>query len=227
MDNKLWLFDYNQGISYEAFSSCEDSKNDIFNYLNSNFFLKNKTILEVGAGSGKFTSFLANKSSNLIVVEKSEALMQINYAKNNKASNIKFIRSDIKDVVIDDQSVDIIFLGWSLTSMRDIFSIIFRKFERFLKPEGKIILVENAGDDEFSKIVGIEDFTKNITKSYISYGFTQKQIIKTIINLPNKETFYNAFPGKRNVPLPSLQIQHNVLILEMDKNTLTKLNTKG
>ncbi len=227
MDNNLWLFDYDKGIAYEEFSKCEDSDEVIFYYLNTKYDLQNKTILEVGAGSGKFTAFLAEKNSKLLVVEKSAPLMQINKNKNSTYNNITFILSDIKDVVIDDDSIDFIFLGWSLTSMRNIFNSVFRKFQKMLKSEGKIILIENGGNDEFCKLMGIETFTKEMRRIYKDFGFVEKQLIKTTIKLPNTTVFYDAFPNKRNTTLKSLIIKHNVLVLEMGAAELMQINTKG
>ena len=61
MDKNLWLFDYNQGAAYEEFSKSEDVFDIIDGYLSSQYDFKDKTILEVGAGSGKFTSFLSRE----------------------------------------------------------------------------------------------------------------------------------------------------------------------
>ncbi len=99
--------------------------------------------------------------------------------------------------------------------MIESLDVIFRIFRNVLRKDGIILLVENAGDDEFSKIVGIEEFTSEIKNAYVNMGFTQRKIINTLIRLPCEDVFYNVFPNKNNVKLPSLDIQHKVLILEM------------
>lgn len=215
INNGLWLFDYSQGIAYEKFSKCEDFFGAIESYLLKTYNFQGKTILEVGAGSGKFTSFLSEQCSKLYVVEKSPNLMQINRDKNINAKNVEFILSDVVELKLEEGSIDIIFGGWSVTSMRESFYKIFEIFKNVLKKDGMIILVENAGDDEFSKIADIEKFSSDMEKTYNEMGFISKKIIDTIIRLPERQVFYDAFPNKNSVKLPFLDIRHKVLILEM------------
>lgn len=221
-NNDLWLFDYNQGFAYEEFSKSEDINGLINEYLLKNYDFKNKTVLEIGAGSGKFTSFLSKSCSKLYVVEKNKVLMEINHSKNDDKNNIDFILSDIKDLKMKKNSIDVIFAGWSMTSMRNLFDIIFKIFKKILQKNGIILLIENAGNDEFSKITNIEKFTLDIEKTYIKMGFIEKEIINTIIRLPHENIFYDAFPNKNKISLASLDIQHRVLILEMPAFNLQK-----
>jgi len=220
MNNGLWLFDYNQGTAYEAFSKGQDFFSAIFKYLSDNYDFRDKIILEVGAGSGKFTNFLSEKCSKLYVVERSANLMQINHDKNFNAGNIEFILSDVKDLTMAPSSVDVIFAGWSLTSMRESLDIIFDNFRKILRKDGLIISVENAGYDEFCKIMGIDEFTSEMKDTYINMGFLPKETIDTTIKLPHENVFYNAFPNKKEVKLSSLDIQHRVLVLEMQASVL-------
>ncbi|MDD5396649.1 MAG: class I SAM-dependent methyltransferase [Candidatus Moranbacteria bacterium] len=220
INNDLWLFDYNQGAAYEAFSKCQDVFRVIETHLQNNFDFKEKVILEIGAGSGKFTPFLAKQCSKLYVVERSASLMQINRDKNIHAINTEFILSDVKDLAMKPNSIDVIFAGWSLTSMREYFGIILESFRKFLRKDGIILLVENAGNDEFCKIMNLEEFTSIMKNVYVDMGFTQRKVVSTTIKLPCKNVFYDAFPNKKEAMLPSLEIQHKVLILEMQSSVL-------
>lgn len=215
LNNDLWLFDYNQGAAYEEFSKSEDVFKVINTYLLDNYDFKDKIILEIGAGSGKFTSFLSEVCSKLYVVESNASLMQINRNKNCDADNVEFILSDVRELVMEPNSVDIIFASWSVTSMRESFDVVFEILKKILRKDGMILLVENAGNDEFSKIMGIEKFTSEMKNAYVNMGFIQKKVVDTIIKLPHVDVFYNVFPNKKNVKLSSLEIQHKVLILEM------------
>lgn len=215
MKDNLWLFDYNQGEAYEAFSQSEDVFHSINSYLLGNYDFNGKTILEIGAGSGKFTSLLAESCEKLYVVERSKSLMKINQNKNFGKKNTEFILTDVRELNMPPNSIDIIFAGWSLTSMRDSFDVVFENLHGMLREDGIILSIENAGGDEFAKIVGIEEFTSTITKIYIDMGFVIKNNITTTIRLPHKTIFYNAFPDKTDIDLTSLAIQHRVLVLEM------------
>ncbi|MDO8513269.1 MAG: methyltransferase domain-containing protein [bacterium] len=220
MNKDLWRFDYNQGVAYEEFSRCQDAFGIIDGYLSSQYDFKGKTILEVGAGSGKFTSFLSRECSKLYVVERSTSLMQINRDKNLGANNVEFMLTDARDLIILPSSVDLIFAGWSLTSMRDSFDIVFRKLGDILRADGMILAIENAGNDEFCELLGINEFTEGMRSTYADLGFFSRTVVGTVIRLPRKGVFYNAFPGKWNVKLPSLDIQHNVSVLEMTASVL-------
>lgn len=217
---ELWLFDYNQGIYYEAFSQCEDYEQEITKFLEDRYDFSDKTILEIGAGSGKFTRFLSSACSKLYVVEKSESLMRINRMKNQGFSNIEFILSNVTDLKLPSSSIDVVFAGWSMTSMREHFDVIFDMFKSVLRDGGYILLVENAGDDEFCKVMDIENFTNDMESMYEDMGFLPLSILDTVIKLSHEEVFYDAFPNKMNVKLDSLELQHKVLLLEMQASTL-------
>lgn len=224
MNKDLWLFDYTKGQYYEEFSKCEDSSNEIFTYLSNNYDFKNDVIIEIGAGSGKFTNYLANRCSKLFVVEKSPSLMQINRGK-NKNKNIDFILNDIKEVEFQSESIDVIFAGWSFTSMRDIFDLLLPKFYNILKPNGKIILIENAGKDVFCRLMKIQKFTEEMKVIYSKMGFVEKTVLETEIRLKDQKVFFNAFPQCNGQPLESLNIQHNILILESNREKLKEKNS--
>lgn len=211
-----WLFDYDQGMIYEKFSACEDADGEIARYLSANYDFGNEAILEIGAGSGKFTSLLAENCAGLTVVERSASLMLINQEKNATSERIRFIKSDLKNLTFDNNSFDTIFGGWSLTSMRDSFNRILPILDRSLKPNGRIILVENAGGDQFSEIASIVELTAEMREFYASCGFVEKAVLNTVIRLPNQDVFFDAFPVQKasGVVLPSLEIEHKVLILE-------------
>ncbi len=218
MNKNLWLFDYQQGEEYERFSKCEDSQKRITEFLKTNYNFSNKTILEIGAGSGKFTSFLSEYCSKLFVVEKSKNLMEINQRKNKNLKNIQYFLANAKDIDFPKSSVDIIFAGWSLTSMRDLFDELFPIFKKILKKDGILIIVENAGNDDFCKLIKIENFTAEMWKEYLRIGFKKRAILDTIIKLPNKNVFYGAFPKFNNINLKSLSINHKVLIMDINFN---------
>lgn len=166
MNKELWLFDYKQAEAYEKFSKSEDINNLIQKYLKEEYDLSNKIILEIGAGSGKFTGFLSDRSKKVYAVEKIESLLLINKEKHKSKNNVEFILSDIKDVKLEKNSIDYVFAGWSLTSMRDIYDQVFANLYQILKPNGKIIIVENGGQDEFCKLLGIEEFTEQMKNEY-------------------------------------------------------------
>lgn len=214
MNKELWLFDYKQAEAYEKFSKSEDINNLIQKYLKDEYDFSNKTILEIGAGSGKFTGFLSDRSKKVYAVEKIESLMLINKEKHKNKNNIEFILSDIKDVKLEKNSIDYVFAGWSLTSMRDIYDQVFANLYQILKPNGKIIIVENGGQDEFCKLLGIEEFTEQMKNEYKKMNFKEKVTLDTTIEFANEEVFYGAFPNYKETVLKTLNIKDKVIIME-------------
>lgn len=214
MDKELWLFDYRQGEKYEKFSECEDYNKKIFKFLANYYNFNNKTILEIGAGSGKFTRFLAERCNMLYTVEKSPSLMKINIMKNCDIKNVKFILSDVKDLDFSKNSFDFIFAGWSLTSMRNLYDLIFPVFQNILKEDSTMILIENAGNDQFCNLLNINEFTKIMKEEYSKLGFCERTVLDTIIKLPNQKVFQDAFPQYEKTNLNDLEIKHKVLVLD-------------
>ena len=109
--------------------------------------------------------------------------------------------SDIKDVKLEKNSIDYVFAGWSLTSMRDIYDQVFANLYQILKPNGKIIIVENGGQDEFCKLLGIEEFTEQMKNEYKKMNFKEKATLDTTIKFANEEVFYGAFPNYKKTVL--------------------------
>lgn len=214
MNKELWLFDYKQAEAYEKFSKSEDINNLIQKYLKEEYDFSNKIILEIGAGSGKFTGFLSDRSKKVYAVEKIESLLLINKEKHKNKNNVEFILSDIKDVKLEKNSIDYVFAGWSLTSMRDIYDQVFTNLYQILKPNGKIIIVENGGQDEFCKLLGIEEFTEQMKNEYKKMNFKEKATLDTTIKFANEEVFYGAFPNYKKTVLKTLNIKHKVIIME-------------
>lgn len=214
MNKELWLFDYKQAEAYEKFSKSEDINNLIQKYFKEEYDFSNKIILEIGAGSGKFTGFLSDRSKKVYAVEKIESLLLINKEKHKNKNNVEFILSDIKDVKLEKNSIDYVFAGWSLTSMRDIYDQVFANLYQILKPNGKIIIVENGGQDEFCKLLGIEEFTEQMKNEYKKMNFKEKATLDTTIKFANEEVFYGAFLNYKKTVLKTLNIKHKVIIME-------------
>lgn len=214
MNKELWLFDYKQAEAYEKFSKSEDINNLIQKYFKEEYDFSNKIILEIGAGSGKFTGFLSDRSKKVYAVEKIESLLLINKEKHKNKNNVEFILSDIKDVKLEKNSIDYVFAGWSLTSMRDIYDQVFANLYQILKPNGKIIIVENGGQDEFCKLLGIEEFTEQMKNEYKKMNYKEKATLDTTIKFANEEVFYGAFPNYKKTVLKTLNIKHKVIIME-------------
>ncbi|GAU16290.1 hypothetical protein TSUD_299220 [Trifolium subterraneum] len=80
-----------------------------------------KSVLELGAGIGRFTSELAQKAGQLLAVDFIESAIKKNENTNGHYKNVKFMCADVTspNLHISEGSVDLIFSNWLLMYLSD------------------------------------------------------------------------------------------------------------
>ena len=98
-----------------------------------------ETVLEIGTGSGYFTSVLAKLSQSVVTIELDEQLSELaqNKVKKLNLKNITFINDDALTYNFDNEQYDTIVIGCSLPNKNE-------NFFRLLKPDGKLFMVVGA-----------------------------------------------------------------------------------
>ena len=98
-----------------------------------------ETVLEIGTGSGYFTSVLAKLSQSVATIELNEQLSELaqNKVKELNLNNITFINDDALAYNFDNEQYDTIVIGCSLPNKNE-------NFFRLLKPGGKLFMVVGA-----------------------------------------------------------------------------------
>ena len=98
-----------------------------------------ETVLEIGTGSGYFTSVLAKLSQSVVTIELDEQLSQLaqNKVKGINLNNITFINDDALAYKFDNEQYDTIVIGCALPNKNE-------NFFRLLKPGGKLFMVVGA-----------------------------------------------------------------------------------
>ena len=98
-----------------------------------------ETVLEIGTGSGYFTSVLAKLSQSVVTIELDEQLSELaqNKVKELNLNNITFIKDDALTYNFDNEQYDTIVIGCSLPNKNE-------NFLRLLKPSGKLFMVVGA-----------------------------------------------------------------------------------
>lgn len=80
-----------------------------------------KSVLELGAGIGRFTGELAKKAGQLIALDFIDSVIKKNESTNGHYKNVKFMCADVTspDLKISDESLDFIFSNWLLMYLSD------------------------------------------------------------------------------------------------------------
>ena len=95
-----------------------------------------ETVLEIGTGSGYFTSVLSILSQSVVTIELDEQLSELaqNKVKELNLNNITFINDDALAYNFDNDQYDSIVIGCALPNKNE-------NFFRLLKPSGKLFMV--------------------------------------------------------------------------------------
>jgi len=98
-----------------------------------------ETVLEIGTGSGYFSSVLAKLSQSVVTIELDEQLSALaqNKVKELNLNNVTFINDDALAYNFDNEQYDTIVIGCSLPNKNE-------NFFRLLKPSGKLFMVVGA-----------------------------------------------------------------------------------
>jgi len=98
-----------------------------------------ENVLEIGTGSGYFTSVLAKLSQSVVTIELDEQLSESaqNKIKELNLNNITFINDDALAYNFDNEQYDTIVVGCALPNKNE-------NFFRLLKPSGKLFMVVGA-----------------------------------------------------------------------------------
>ncbi|KAI9173933.1 hypothetical protein LWI28_009075 [Acer negundo] len=106
-----------------------------------------KTVLEFGAGIGRFTSELVQKAGNVIALDFIESVIKKNEELNGHHKNVKFMCADVTspNVNFDDESVDLIFSNWLLMYLSDKeVENLAERMVKWLKVGGYIFFRESC-----------------------------------------------------------------------------------
>ncbi|KAI3518106.1 hypothetical protein L1887_06496 [Cichorium endivia] len=106
-----------------------------------------KTVLELGAGIGRFTGELAKKAGKVIALDFIESVVKKNESINGHFKNVEFMCADVTspDLKFEDESIDLIFSNWLLMYLSDKeVEYIAEKLLKWVKVGGHIFFRESC-----------------------------------------------------------------------------------
>ena len=215
---------YENNDYYEIFSRAEDGEGKVTKYLMER--AKDKIVLDAGCGTGKFLNILENVASKYIGVDLSfDQLIKAQMKRKKESSS--FINANLKDLMLADDSIDLIISPWVLGTVLDIKGReeCLHGLKRVLKPGGKIILIENDEGSEFETLRNRDKDlrTRNYNDWIISNDFNIAKQIDT-------KFIFNSFVEARNCfleiygddianKIKSEIIEHKIILFEFVKGT--------
>jgi SAM-dependent methyltransferase len=110
------------------------------------------TVIDLGAGTGKFTRLLQPLTSSLIAVEPVEA-MRLEFARN--VPDVKIIEGTAQAIPLDDESADALVCAQAFHWFAH--STALAQMHRVLKPDGRLGLIWNVRDESVDWVAAITE----------------------------------------------------------------------
>ncbi|XP_069036450.1 phosphoethanolamine methyltransferase isoform X2 [Lepisosteus oculatus] len=107
--------------------------------------LEGLTVLELGAGIGRYTAHLVKKVRHVTTVDFMQKFVDRNRQENGHQGNADFIQSDVTQLRFPDNSFDLIFSNWLLMYLSDAELLsLTRRMLGWLRPGGYFFFRESC-----------------------------------------------------------------------------------
>jgi ubiquinone/menaquinone biosynthesis C-methylase UbiE len=147
----LFAFWESQPEIYEILSQSEDFDKRILRTMLADVSFENRIVLDLGAGTGKFSVPLSSKAKLVVSLDKSEGALDILLGKSRR-KRIAVLKGVFSNIPLSDGSVDIILATWAFNPSLPNAESIFGEMLRVAKKGGKIIIVGNYPAGEYHLI---------------------------------------------------------------------------
>lgn len=186
--NDKWSESYSRKCEiYDIFSQYEDYKGLVWNEIIEHVNISEKVVFEMGCGTGKYTKLLACIAKLVYANDISSSMIYFAEQKCAGLSNIIYVNSSAEAVPeIPDNSIDLIFSAWGYVSTPPIARRVEKEFQRILKANGDIWLIDNYFDGEFTDMR--QKHTDGEQMCLITqYGYDLISVIDTAFEFPSLE----------------------------------------
>jgi len=208
---------YGDNDYYEIFSRAEDGEKKVSSYLKE--LSQNKIVLDAGCGTGKFLEDIESVCREYIGVDLSEEQLVFARKKAHKDSS-KFLCSNLSELSLESQSVDLIVCSWVLGTIIDLEERekCLSELKRVLKKGGRILLIENDEGGEFEKIRGrdLDTRTRDYNQWILNHDFVVDKKFQTYFHFQSIEECVHCFRviyGEGVLPkIKNSLIEHRIIL---------------
>lgn len=216
---------YKKANVYEIFSEAEDAPNIIYKTLLPLF--RDKNILDVGCGTGKYIKLFAPHVKSILGVDAAEDQLSIAKEKTKNINNVELFCSDIAETSFS-KLYDVAFASWVLGTITDEEKRlrVLNNIKNSLTENGKIFLVENDLGGEFEDIRGRINDPEKRTESYnnwlIKQGFEAEYRFETNFEFLTvqqaKRVIDTIWGSDASKKVTKKCISHRIVIFTWNKN---------
>lgn len=146
-----------------------------------------KTILDLGAGTGRFPLVFRNLDCRFIALDLYRAMLIENkLQRDSSGANWPLVQADMRSLPFDDQCADIVIAGWSIGHLRTWYAgnwqheigLILAEMARAARPGGSIIICETMSTGSLVPRPPAPELAEYYHWLETSHGFTP-QVIQT------------------------------------------------
>jgi ubiquinone/menaquinone biosynthesis C-methylase UbiE len=211
---------------YEIFSQAEDKPNKIARYYER--IVKNKVVLDLGCGTGRFIPSLAPLAKKYIAVDISGNQLEIARQKVESYPNVELIKASAHRIPLDSNLIDVVMANWFIGSIHDLElrENILKEIKRIIKPNGSIYFAENGIGGKFKNVIK-NSYGKKKTKIKPDWlkemGFKKVFSPKTCFEFESLEAARNIFKEIWGEQISSKvnrqKISHNIVIYKYEQHS--------
>lgn len=107
--------------------------------------LRGKRVLELGAGIGRFTPFLAQQATTLLAIDLVPQFIEKNRKDNSSFPHISFLCADAMHLEFKEGLFDVVFSNWLFLYLEDDeVEQLLEKISRWLSPQGELFFPRNV-----------------------------------------------------------------------------------
>jgi ubiquinone/menaquinone biosynthesis C-methylase UbiE len=151
-----------EGDKYEALIAREDYQGNILKTLREITPLENRTVYDLGAGTGRLACMLAPLVKHVRAFDVAEEMLRVCREKFTASgqTNWQVDVADHRQLPVEDRSADLVVSGWSLSYLavwnpetwKDELEKWLGEMKRVLRPGSFIVLYESLGTGNESPI---------------------------------------------------------------------------